>query len=122
MHHCRARGGMIREGGFRLTSRSLVFAGAVAALAVGATGCGAKKEASVGPVISGSTLTIYSSLPLQGAAGPQSQAIANAAKLALRDAGGKPGDYPIRYVSLDDSTAAAGKAVDAAVAANARRA
>jgi branched-chain amino acid transport system substrate-binding protein len=105
-----------------LSSRSLVFAGAVAALAVGVSACGGKKEASVGPVISGSTLTIYSSLPLQGAAGGQSQAIANAAKLALRDVGGKVGAYTIRYVSLDDSTAAAGKAAGAAIAENAGRA
>jgi branched-chain amino acid transport system substrate-binding protein len=105
-----------------VSSRSLIVGSAVAALAVGVGACGSKKEASVGPVISGSTLTIYSSLPLQGAAGPQAQAIANAAKLALSDAGGKVGAYTIRYVSLDDSTAAAGKAVDAAVAANAGRA
>jgi branched-chain amino acid transport system substrate-binding protein len=105
-----------------VSSRSLLVGGAVAALAVGASACGSKKEASVGPVISGSTLTIYSSLPLQGAAGPQGEAIANAAKLALADAGGKVGAYRIRYVSLDDSTAAAGKAVGASVAANAGRA
>jgi branched-chain amino acid transport system substrate-binding protein len=105
-----------------VSSRSLIVGGAVAALAIGVCACGGKKEASVGPVISGSTLTIYSSLPLQGAAGPQAEAIANAAKLALSDAGGKVGDYKIRYLSLDDSTAAAGKAVAAAVAANAGRA
>ena len=56
----------------------------------------------------GSTLTIYSSMPLQGAAGPQNQAAVNGAKLALKQAGGKVGKYTINYVPLDSSTAAAG--------------
>ena len=40
------------------------------------------------------TLTIYSSLPLQGAARAQSEAAVNGAKLALEQAGGKAGQVP----------------------------
>ena len=105
-----------------LRSNPLMTSAAVVAAAFGLAACGSKKEASVGPVIQGSTLTIYSSLPLQGAAGTQAEAIANAAKLAVADMGGKVGKYKIRYISLDDSTAAAGRAANSAVAANAGRA
>ena len=41
----------------------------------------------------GETLTIYSSLPLQGAARAQAEATVNGAKLALERAGGKAGDF-----------------------------
>ena len=57
---------------------------------------------------SAETLTIYSSLPLQGAARTQSEAAVNGAKLALEQAGGKAGKFPIKYESLDDSTAQQG--------------
>jgi branched-chain amino acid transport system substrate-binding protein len=59
--------------------------------------------------VSGSTLTIYSSLPLQGASRVQGAATVNGAKLALKEAGGKVGKYTVKYKSLDDSTAQAGK-------------
>jgi branched-chain amino acid transport system substrate-binding protein len=55
------------------------------------------------------TLTIYSSLPLQGDSRPQSQSVVDGEKLALEEAGGKVGKYTIKYVSLDDATASAGK-------------
>jgi branched-chain amino acid transport system substrate-binding protein len=54
------------------------------------------------------TLTIYSSLPLQGAARTQAVAAVNGAKLALEQAGGKAGKFPVQYKSLDDSTAQSG--------------
>ncbi|MDA0183680.1 branched-chain amino acid ABC transporter substrate-binding protein [Solirubrobacter phytolaccae] len=57
---------------------------------------------------SAETLTIYSSLPLQGAARTQSLAAVNGAKLALEQAGGKAGNFTIKYESLDDSTAQQG--------------
>ena len=68
------------------------------------------------------TLTIYSSLPLQGAARAQSAAAVNGAKLALEQAGGKAGKFPVKYVSLDDSTAQAGGWEPNATSANARKA
>ena len=45
------------------------------------------------------TLTVYSSLPLQGASRPQSEDVINGEKLALKQNGGKCGDYTIKYVS-----------------------
>ena len=70
----------------------------------------------------GRTLTIYSSLPLQGASKNQAEAIGNGMELALKQAGGKVGDYTIKYVSLDDSTAQAGAWTPEATTANARKA
>src|SRR6185437_5677143 len=56
----------------------------------------------------GKTLTIYSSLPLQGAARTQAVAAVNGAKLALEQAGGKAGKFPVQFKSLDDPTAQQG--------------
>jgi branched-chain amino acid transport system substrate-binding protein len=69
----------------------------------------------------GKTLTIYSSLPLQGASRPQSEDVIKGEKLALKQAGNKAGDFKIKYVSLDDSTAAAGKWEAQQTSANARK-
>ena len=66
--------------------------------------------------------TIYSSLPLQGASREQSEAIVRGEQLALEQAGGRAGGFPIRFVSLDDSTARAGSWTPEAVFRNARRA
>src|SRR5262245_54300466 len=70
----------------------------------------------------GGTLTVYSSLPLQGASKDQAEAIRNGMKLALEQAGGRVGDYAIKYTSLDDSTAQAGAWTPEATSANARKA
>jgi branched-chain amino acid transport system substrate-binding protein len=96
----------------------------VAALSFGVAACGDDDEGGGGG--SGSTgsdtLTIYSSLPLQGDSRPQSESVVNGEKLALEEAGGKVGKYTIKYVSLDDATAAAGKWEPGQVSANARKA
>jgi branched-chain amino acid transport system substrate-binding protein len=102
--------------------RLLLLVGLAATLGLGMSACGGKKRSIKGPPISGATLTVYSSLPLQGAAGTQSEAIVNGAKLAVSDAGGRVGRYRINYIPLDDSTAAAGAADPITVAANARKA
>jgi branched-chain amino acid transport system substrate-binding protein len=70
----------------------------------------------------GKTLTIYSSLPLQGAARAQAVAAVNGAKLALKEAGGRAGDFSVKYTSLDDSTAQAGGWEPGQTASNARKA
>ena len=70
----------------------------------------------------GKTLTIYSSLPLQGASRLQAQSVVDGAKLALEDAGGKAGPHTVKYVSLDDSTAQSGAWTPEAESANARKA
>jgi len=89
-------------------------------LAAVITGCGG--SSSSGGKVSGSTLTIYSSLPLQGASRVQGAATVNGAKLAIKQAGGKVGKYTVKYVSLDDSTAAAGKWDPGQTSTNARKA
>jgi branched-chain amino acid transport system substrate-binding protein len=96
----------------------------VAALSFGVAACGDDDEGGGGG--SGSTgsdtLTIYSSLPLQGDSRPQSESVVNGEKLALEEAGGKVGKYTIKYVSLDSATAAAGKWEPGQVSTNARKA
>jgi len=93
-------------------------------LAFGVAACGSSDKSSTSG--SGSTgsnnLTIYSSLPLQGDSRPQSEAVVNGEKLALQEHGGKVGNYTIKYVSLDDSTAATGKWEPGATSSDARKA
>ena len=97
-------------------------------LAVMLTACGSDESSSGGGGggggdTAGEQLTIYSSLPLQGAARAQSEAAVNGAKLALEQAGNKAGKFPIKYVSLDDSTAQnPGTADEGQTAQNARKA
>jgi branched-chain amino acid transport system substrate-binding protein len=69
----------------------------------------------------GSTVDIYSSLPLQGASTSQTDPLVNGMKLALSQAGNKAGKYAVKFTSLDDSTAAAGKWDPGQTAANARK-
>jgi branched-chain amino acid transport system substrate-binding protein len=108
-----------------LRVRSVVASGCLtAALAVGVAACGSSSKSSTSG--SGSTgssnLTIYSSLPLQGDSRPQSEAVVNGEKLALQQHGGKVGKFTIKYVSLDDSTASAGKWDPGATSSDARKA
>lgn len=101
----------------------------VPALAFGVAACGDDDDDSAssggggGNVAEGTTLTIYSSLPLQGTSRGQSEAVINGEKLALDEVGGKVGKYSIKYVSLDDSTAQnPGTADEGKTAQNARQA
>ena len=84
-----------------------------AAMAFGVAACGGDDDDGGGgggaSSEGGGSLNVYSSLPLQGAVasavgGRRSTGI----KLALKQKGGKCGDFTIKYKSLDDSTAAAG--------------
>src|SRR5215217_540749 len=93
------------------------------AIALGVSACGSEEEGGGGKTVSGNTLTIYSSLPLQGTSKEQSEAVINGEKLALKEAGNKVGKYTIKYVSLDDSTAQnPGTADEAQTGQNARKA
>jgi len=101
----------------------------VAALALGVTACGSDDSSSgSGTPAAGSkssapkSLTIYSSVPLQGASRVSTAALVNGAKLALEQAGGKAGPFSIKYVPLDDSTAQAGNWTPEATSANALKA
>jgi branched-chain amino acid transport system substrate-binding protein len=91
---------------------------------MGAAACGGGDEGGGGGGGGGGeakTLTIYSSLPLQGASRPQTTALVNGIKLALEQAGNKAGEFTIKYQSLDDSTAQAGSWTPEATQANARK-
>ena len=97
------------------------------ALALGIAACGDDDDDGGGDggggTASGDTLTIYSSLPLQGTSKGQSEAVIDGEKLALKQAGSKVGKFKIKYVSLDDSTAQnPGTADEAQTAQNARKA
>jgi branched-chain amino acid transport system substrate-binding protein len=99
----------------------------VAALAMGVAACGDDDEGGGdgGEAAGGGeakTVTVYSSLPLQGASRPQTTAMVQGIELALEQAGGKAGDITVEYQSLDDSTAQAGSWTPEATQANARRA
>jgi branched-chain amino acid transport system substrate-binding protein len=70
----------------------------------------------------GGEVSVYSSLPLQGASTAQTKPMVNGIKLALDQAGGKAGDFTVNYTSLDDSTAQAGEWDPGQTAADARKA
>jgi branched-chain amino acid transport system substrate-binding protein len=96
----------------------------VGALAMGVGACGGDDDdgGGGGSEGGGKTLTIYSSLPLQGASRPQTTAMVSGIKLALEQAGNKAGDFTVNYQSLDDSTAQAGNWTPEQAQANARKA
>jgi branched-chain amino acid transport system substrate-binding protein len=93
----------------------------IAAMAFGVAACGDDGGGGGGGKASGDTLTIYSSLPLQGDSRPQSEDVVRGEQLALEKAGNKAGNFKIKYVSLDDSVAATGKWDPGKVSENARK-
>jgi branched-chain amino acid transport system substrate-binding protein len=112
-----------------LQSKWMAASGCLAAaLALGVAACGGSDKPSSSSSSGGGnkpaakTLTVYSSLPLQGASRIQTAAVNNGAKLALEQAGGKVGAFTIKFVPLDDSTAQAGNWTPEAESANARKA
>jgi branched-chain amino acid transport system substrate-binding protein len=101
-----------------------VFACLLGAFALGMTACGEDEEEGGSGQEGdggGSTVNVYSSLPLQGASRPQTTAMVDGIELALKQAGGKAGDITVNYTSLDDSTAQAGAWTPEATQANAQR-
>ena len=97
-----------------------------AVMAFGVAACGDDDESDGGGggasgESGGGSLTVYSSLPLQGASRPQSEDVIKGIELALKQKGGKCGDSTIKYESLDDATAAAGKWEAGQTSANARK-
>jgi len=67
-------------------------------------------------------LTVYSSLPLSGAARGQTRAVNDGARQALQEAGGMAGGRAVRLVTLNDATRLAGSWTPEMVSFNARRA
>jgi len=94
----------------------------LAAAALACAACGSDSPDTANSNGGGQQLTIYSSLPLQGAARVQSEATVKGARLALEQAGGKAGQFKIALKSLDDSTAQAAGWEPNATSANARKA
>jgi branched-chain amino acid transport system substrate-binding protein len=79
----------------------------LAAALCGVAGCGGSGTPA-GDRIDGTTLTIYSSEPLQGASAAEGQAIVNGERLALSQFHNRIGRYRIMLRSLDDATVARG--------------
>ena len=87
-----------------------------------AASCGGDDDGPTGADTNGGkTLTVYSSLPLQGGLEAPTNALVDGIKLALDQAGGKVGDITVRYESLDSSSAQAGTWTPEATSANARK-
>src|SRR5215210_4668659 len=91
---------LLRRGS--LNSRSLAASGClVAALAFGVAACGGDDSSGGGGGGGGgdsaSSVTVYSSLPLQGASRPQTTALVKGIQLALEQTGGKAGDTTVNY-------------------------
>ncbi len=100
----------------------LVSAGvALLVLAALVAGCGSSKSKGT-TVPSGTTLTIYSSLPFNGPRRQDALDVRDAEQMALREHGDRVGRYTIRYISLDDSTAKKGGWEPDATSSNARTA
>ncbi len=80
--------------------------GIVIAVALGAAvlaGCGGHGDSGTNR-IRGRTLSIYTSLPLQGPSRPTAQSVFAGEELALEQAHGRIGKYTIALKPLDDST------------------
>jgi branched-chain amino acid transport system substrate-binding protein len=90
-------------------------------LATTATACG-RDDGIEESLIIGDSLTVYSSLPLQGPLARVSRDMVRAEKLALKEAGGRAGAYNVSYVSLDSADPETGSWDPGRVASNARRA
>jgi branched-chain amino acid transport system substrate-binding protein len=94
----------------------------IVATVLALSGCGGGKgKGTAGAGGGGGTVTVYSSMPLQGAPRAQSEKLVNGIKLALKEAGGKAGSFTVKYVSLDDATPQAGNWTPEATSANARK-
>jgi branched-chain amino acid transport system substrate-binding protein len=88
----------------------------------GAAAVALAAAASAWSASAGPKLTVYSSLPEQGASAPQARAIEEGARMALSDHGGKVGKYRIVYRRLDDSLRSTGAADEGRGARDARKA
>ena len=113
---------------FIRSKAALAFA--IPALAVGLAACGDDEESASSGTSSSANggggeasgeVSVYSSLPLQGASKDQTNAMVDGIKLALKEAGGKAGGITVKYESLDDSTAQKGNWDEQQTAANARK-
>src|SRR5207247_1229464 len=96
------------RGGNLVRLRLIVMGCALVALSVGVGACGGGGGGG-GNKAKGGTLTIYSSLPLQGTTRGNSLDVIKGEKLALSQNNIKGGSCNVQYKSLDDSTVQAGQ-------------
>ena len=83
--------------------RNRVLTGtACVALTAALAACGATTATTT--TITGSTLTIYASLPLNGPESSEAHDVLDAEQLALKQEGGKIGRYTIDLIALNDAT------------------
>jgi branched-chain amino acid transport system substrate-binding protein len=97
-----------------------VLGSLLGAVVLAVSACGQHERA--GKDVKGNTLTIYSSMPLEGPSRASSVAVTNGAEMALVRAGRRLGKFNIRLKRLDDATPQAGKWDPLQAQANARRA
>jgi branched-chain amino acid transport system substrate-binding protein len=85
--------------------RNRVLAGATCvALVALLAACGTTTSTTT--TVTGSTLTIYASLPLQGPESSEAHDVLDAEQLALKQAGSKVGRWTIDFIPLNDATSA----------------
>jgi branched-chain amino acid transport system substrate-binding protein len=87
-----------------LARRLALAAFAIAVVGLSACGAGAPSTEATG-----TQLTVYSSLPLDGPTAATSQQIVNGEKLALSQAGGHAGPFKVSFNSLDDASPKTGQ-------------
>jgi ABC-type glycerol-3-phosphate transport system substrate-binding protein len=87
----------------RMRDRALTGAACVALIAA-LTACGTTTQTTT--TITGTTLTIYASVPLNGPESAEAHDVLAAEQLALQQAGGKVGRFTIDLVPLNDATSA----------------
>ena len=104
--------------GLAAVALGLIAAGAAGVALSGCGGVGVSGAA----VIAGNQLTVYSSMPLQGATAGVAEQIVNGEKLALSEAGGRAGAFKISFVSLNDAKPATGQWDPEVTATNAKTA
>ncbi len=95
---------------------STVLLGGAAAIVAGCGGVGV----STAGTVSGNRLTVYSSLPLEGALAPVSRQIVGGEKLALAQVGGRVHRFQVGYASLNDANPKTGEWAPGETATNAK--
>jgi branched-chain amino acid transport system substrate-binding protein len=102
-----------------LLFRATLTAALLLAAAVSAGGCGGVGVSAAG-MVSGDHLTIYSSLPLEGALAPVARQIVNGEKLALAQTGGRVHRFRVYFASLNDANPKTGEWAPGETANNAK--
>jgi branched-chain amino acid transport system substrate-binding protein len=101
---------------------ALAAAACLGTASLGVAACGSDTGTSQAGSGGGKTLTVYVSLPFQGASKTRSEDMLLGAKIALKQAKGTAGKFKIKLESLDNSIASSGKWDANATSAAARKA